>query len=188
MQSGGIAAPVQEQNDLLASFEALSDGLLELRREDRDCASWAQGLAHVHDAHDRHFLVVGALQQLQQFVLAPGAVVKTLHRGSGRAEHDRGAFHLATDDGDVSGMVAGRFFLLVSVLVLFIHDDQAERFDRREDCRTRPDDNAGAAPANLVPFIVALACGQVAVQDGDQGLKPAGGEPGFEPFNRLRRK
>ena len=71
-------------------------------------------------------------------------------------------FHLAAHDGDVARVVARRFLLFVSVLVFLVHDDEAERFDRRKNRRARADDDARAALPNLVPFIVPFAGGQMA--------------------------
>jgi len=41
--------------------------------------------------------------------------------------------------------------------VFLVHDDKAERFDRRKNRRSRANDNASAALADFVPFIVAFA-------------------------------
>ena len=110
----------------------------------------------------RHFLVVHAFGQFEQRVFALFAVVITFERRRGRAEHDHGVFHLAAHDGHVAGVVARRFLLLVSVLVLLVHDDEPERFDRRENRRARADDDAGTALADLVPFVVPFAGGEMA--------------------------
>ena len=56
-------------------------------------------------------------------------------------------------------MVARGLLLLVRVLVFLVHDDEAERFDRRKNCRTRADDDARTALADFVPFIVTFAGG-----------------------------
>ena len=53
-------------------------------------------------------------------------------------------------------MVARGFFLLVGMLVLLVHDDQSQLIDRREDGRTRADDDARATLSDLVPLIMAL--------------------------------
>ena len=188
LQRGGVAAPVQEQDDLLLAFEPLGDGLLELRREDRNAFALAQRLAHVHDAHHRHLLVVGPLEHLQQRVFALGAVVVALHRGRRRTQHHRRPFHPPAHDGHVARVIARRLLLLVGVLVLLVHDDQAQRVDRRENGRAGADDDAGAALADLVPFIVALAGRQMAVQHRHQRLERAGTEPRLEPLDRLRRQ
>ena len=85
-------------------------------------------------------------------------------------------------------MVAGRLLLLVGVLVFLVHDDQAERLDRRKDGRARADDNARAALANLVPLVMPLAGGQMAVQHRHQRLQRAGAEPRLEALDGLRRE
>ena len=122
----------------------------------------------------RHLLVVHARGQFEQRVFAALRVVEALERRRGGAEHDHRAFHLAAHHGDVARVIARRFLLLVGMLVLFIHDDEAERIDGREDGRARADDDARAALADLVPFVVAFAGGEMAVQHGDQGLQWAG--------------
>ena len=148
----------------------------------------AHGLAHIHDAHDGHLLVVRPLGQLEQRVFALAAVVVAFQRRRGRAEHDHGAFHLAAHNGDVARVVAGRLLLLVGMLVLLVHDDQAERFDGGEDGRARADGDARAALANLVPLVVPLAGGQMAVQHRHQRLQRAGAEPRLEALDGLRRE
>ena len=148
----------------------------------------AHGLAHIHDAHDGHLLVVRPLGQLQQRVFALAAVVVALQRGRGRAEHDRRPFHLAAHDGHVARVVARRLLLLVGVLVLLVHDDQAQRLDRRKDRRARADGDPRAALADLVPFVVPLAGGQMAVQHRHQRLQRTGAEPRLEPLDGLRRE
>ena len=74
------------------------------------------------------------------------------------------------------------------MLVFLVHDDQSQRIDRRENGRARADDDAGAALADFVPFIVPFAGGQMAVQHGHQRLQRAGTEAGLEPLDRLRRQ
>ena len=64
-------------------------------------------------------------------------------------------------------MVAGRFFLFVGGLVFFIDHDEAEVFERGEDRAARADHDPGAAGMELVPFVVPLAFGKMAVQDRD---------------------
>ncbi len=130
-----------------------------MRRKDRDAALLARRLAHVHDADVRHPGVVGPLGQLQERVFAAAAIIITFERRCGGAEHHGGAFHLAAHDGHVARVVTRRFFLLVSVLVFLVHDDQAQRIYGRKNRRARADDNARATLANLVPLVVPLAGG-----------------------------
>ena len=82
LQRGGVATPIQEENDLLVAFQALGNAFFELRRKNRH-TPFALGLAHVHDANERHFFVIGALGQVQQGVFAFAAIVKAFQRRSG---------------------------------------------------------------------------------------------------------
>jgi hypothetical protein len=75
------------------------------------------------------FLVVGAFGQFEQRVFALFAIVKALHGRRGGAEKNGRAFHLAAHDGDITRMVTRSFFLLVTVLVLFIDNDKSKRID-----------------------------------------------------------
>ena len=74
------------------------------------------------------------------------------------------------------------------MLVLLVHDDQSQRVHRGEDGRAGADGDAGAALADFVPLIVALAGGQMAVQHRHQGLERAGAEAGLETLDRLGRE
>ena len=74
------------------------------------------------------------------------------------------------------------------MLVFLIHDNEAERLNRRENRRTRADDDAGAALPDFVPFIMAFAGGQMAVQNGNERLQFTGTESSFKSFNRLWRQ
>ena len=189
LQRSRVAAPVQKQNRLLATFEPLGDGFLELWRKNRDAflpALAGRGLAHVHDAYVRHFLVVHALRQFEQRIFAVFAIVIAFQRRCGRTEHDDGIFHPAAHNGHVAGMVARRFLLLVGVLVFLVHDDEAERLDRRKNRRTGANDDAGTALADFVPFVMAFAGGQMRMQDRHERLQSAGTEPRLESLDRLR--
>jgi hypothetical protein len=128
LQRRRIAAPVEKQNRLLALLQPLRDGFLELRRKNQRALLFARRLPHVHHAHKGHLLVVHALGQFQQRVLALLAVVITLQRRRCRTEHHDRPLHLPAHDGDIARVITRCFLLLVSVFVLLIHDDKAQRF------------------------------------------------------------
>jgi len=88
-------------------------------------------------------------------------------------------------NGDVAGVVAGGGVLFVRGFVFFVDNDHAEVGQRREDGGAGADDDAGAALADFLPFVVAFAGGEVAVEDGDEGLMGAAAEAGFEAFDGL---
>ena len=62
-------------------------------------------------------------------------------------------------------MIARHAFLLVSVFVFLIDEDQAEIRQRRKHRRTRADDDARLALANAMPFVEALALRKMRMQN-----------------------
>src|SRR5205085_3398298 len=93
-------------------------------------------------------------------------VVITLERRGRGPKQNETLLHLRADDRDVARMITRRFLLLVGGFVLLIDDDQAKIFQRSKDRATCSDYDPGAAGLNLVPFVVALASGSVAMQYG----------------------
>src|SRR5712692_11235696 len=83
-------------------------------------------------------------------------------------------------------MITRSLFLLVSCLVFFIDNDEAEIFEWREHGAARTDDNSGPTRVDLVPFIVTLAFGQMAVQDCHRILRFR--ETAFETLYGLGRE
>lgn len=67
--------------------------------------------------------------------------------------------------------------------MFFIDDDETEVLQGREESAARADDDDGFSAVDLMPFIEAFACREVAMQDGDLPL--AAGEAGFEAVDRL---
>ena len=124
-------------------------------------------------ANERHLIVVHALGQRREPILAESRVVIALERGRRGAEHHHAFLHLPSHDRDIARVITRRFFLLVGRFVFFIDDDQPEVFQRGEDRAPCADDDVRAAGLNLVPFVVALAFGQTAVQDRDQSCVSA---------------
>ena len=135
---------------------------------------------------DRHLPFLDALEQLDEPVLALLRVVIRLERGRGGAEHDGHALEVAAHDGDIARVVVGRFLLLVGMLVLLVDHDDAEIGQRREDGRARADDDTRAAAADVLPLVVPLAAGKMAVQHGDADFLPE--ETRAEMLDRLRRE
>ncbi len=70
--------------------------------------------------------------------------------------------------------------------MLLVDDDEADVFERGENGRAGSDDDAGVAVVDAVPFVVPLALREMAVQDGDAGLR--GGETALESLHGLRRE
>ena len=57
--------------------------------------------------------------------------------------------------------------------MLFVDNHQAEAIERREDCRSRPDDDVDLSPADAVPLIVTLAVRKRAVLNRDAAAEGA---------------
>ena len=72
--------------------------------------------------------------------------------------------------------------------MFLIHHDEAERFDRRKYGRAGADSNPRAALAYLMPLVVPLAGGQMAVQHRHECLQRARAEPRLEALDSLRRQ
>ena len=77
-------------------------------------------------------------------------------------------------------MVARSFFLFVAGFLFFIHDDQAEIFERRENGGARADYYASFAVADAPPFARSFGIGQRAVEDGDL-VAEAGADQAADP-------
>src|ERR1043166_7829425 len=89
-----------------------------------------------------------------------------LHGRGSRAEKRERVFHFGADDGDVAAVVARRLFLLVAGFLLFVHDDETEIFDGRENRRTCSDNDAGFTVADAPPFACTFDVAESGVQDG----------------------
>ena len=83
-------------------------------------------------------------------------------------------------------MITRRLFLFVGVFVFFIHNDQAEILERRENGAARPNHNPRAARIYLLPFIMTFTFGQVAVQNRYRPRRFR--ETAFEALDGLRRQ
>src|SRR5580658_2975467 len=100
-------------------------------------------------------------------IFSVARVVIGFERRCGGAQQRYGSFEARAIYGGVAAVVARSFFLFVAGLLFFIHDDQAEIFERRENGRARADYYARFAVADAPPFAGAFAIGQRAVQDCD---------------------
>ena len=130
----------------------------------------ARRLAHVDDLHRRQRLAVDARGQAHAAQRVDGLRA----RGRAAGEQQRAGLPRAPR-GDVARVVARVALVLVGGVVLLVEDDEAEPLDRREDGRARADADARRAAAQARPLVVALAGGELGVQDRD-GVAEAVGE------------
>ena len=121
-----------------------------------------------------------------QMILSALGVVVAFQRGGGGAQDNDALPHFCAHHRHVAGMVAGGFLLFVGGFMFFIHHDQTEPLQRREDGAPGPDHDLGFAGVDLVPFVVTLTLRQMAVKHGhDVAIL---GKAAFESFDGLGRE
>lgn len=164
LKGAGEAAAVEEEDDLLIFFEALIDGGAELVGEDGVSAFlFSRFDPHVHDASERKGGAIGPFGEADDLIFTGFRVVKGLHRGCGRAKHNRAALESAAHDREIAGMILGNIFLFVGGLVFLIDDDKAKVTYRSKDGGAGADDDAGFSIPDSVPFIEAFSLGKIGV-------------------------
>ena len=141
----------------------------------RCCA--AKFFAQVHDSYFRERPVFDARRQLKQLIFSRARVVKAFERRRRRAEQRHRAFELRAIHGDIAAVIARRFLLLVARLLLLVHDDQAEIFERRENRGARSHHHARLAVPHAPPFARALDFRQAAVQHRDARAESRADQP-----------
>jgi hypothetical protein len=105
-------------------------------------------------------------------------------RGRGAAQDDGARFALRAQDGNVTRMVARRLVLLVRAFVLLIDNDNSEPVDGRKHGASGSNNDARRTGMDLVPFVVAFACREMAVENRHFTLDAR--EARFEPLDGLR--
>src|ERR1700690_4139944 len=129
----------------------------------------AEFFAQIDDANFGEGAIFNARGEFEQMVFSGARVMVSLERRRRGAENRDGALELRAIDGRVAPIVTRRFFLLVSVLLLFIDDDEPEIFERSENGGARPNHNFRFAIAHAPPLAGAFDIRQSAVEHGDGG-------------------
>src|SRR5215831_12216109 len=109
----GVAAPVEQNDGLLAALEGLSCLLDERAGEKLLLASLLKFPAHIDQFDFGQRTILDAVVHLDPGVLAKRGVLPALERWRGRAEDDDGSGKLCPHDRDIAGIVARRLLLLV---------------------------------------------------------------------------
>ncbi len=174
---GGVAAPVQKQQRLLAAFQAQAQ-----RGDHLGGQAVAPAVAlHVDQAHARqHRILHGALAQVEPLVAPRARVVPRFERRRGRAQHDRDAQLVRAPDSQVTRRIAQAFLLLVRRVVFFVDHDQLQVRQRRQQRKPRTEHDARLAQVRRQPVQHALALGQAAVQRGEHHAREARPDIAFE--------
>ena len=138
---------------MLAGGQGLADGLLH-----RPGNTAVQRTAfHIQAQETRLLGAAGAFIQAQEAIATGVGVVQAFQGGRGGAQHNRDVFLACAHQRQVAGVVAQAFLLFIGAVVLFVDDDQAGVFHRREQRRAGADNNVGLAVPRGEPGFQALA-------------------------------
>jgi hypothetical protein len=170
----GVAAPVEEDEALLALLQARLDGPQQVLGE----AVLELLAAHVHRAHLGQGGGNGAAGQFDALVAAGLGGVPAFEGRRGGAQHDGHAALAGAPDGEVAGGVAHALVLLVAGVVFFVDDDQAEPRQRREHRQAGAQHDVGAALHGLHE---ALGAGASASAECRLTTRAAGKRPATRP-------
>ncbi len=121
--------------------------------------------AHVDQLHLRHRPGFHAIGQLEQRVLAALRVVAAFEAGRGAAQYDAGSSSFRPNYGDVAAVVAGIFFLLIALIVLFIHHYKPQIAHGSKDAGASSHHYGRRSRPDLAPLLGALGIAEGAVQD-----------------------
>ena len=181
-QLAAAAPPIQKQDALLTGGDILRQLLLE-RAADDGAVPLTQLLPQISHHHLRQCLLVVPLRQLQQVIVPLPCAVIRLHRGCGGAEKQPCALQRTAVFRHIAGVVARGVFRLVRPLLLLVHDDKPQLFQRREHRRAGAQHDMCLAAAQPLELVVPLRHPQSAVEQ--RHLMP---EIGGEPRHHLGRQ
>ncbi len=144
-ERGREAAPVQEQQHLVAGREVLADRGDERRRQ----RLAARVLLEVDDPHARHARRADPPRHLELAIAALLRVREALERRRRGREHHGHAEPARAHDREIARRVTKAALLLVRSVVLLVDDHEPGRGQRREHRRTRADDELAPRCATL---------------------------------------
>ncbi len=130
----GIASTIEQHEDLLLPLEALLDSIGQRIRAEFLPAVFLKLDAHVDDVDrgKRALADPGAERLVARSPPLPRVVVG-FQLGCRTSQNHQGTFLLRSLQSDVSGVVTGRFFLLVGGILYLIHDNRAEVLEGGKD-------------------------------------------------------
>ncbi len=173
---GGGAAPVQEQDRLLAPPTQRTERIGERGGEDRAVAAGElrAKVRHLDGGGGSH----AALDQLSALGVPAAHARQGDEVGRRAAQDDARAGDRGAPARHPARVVARRPVRLVPAVVLLVDDDEPEPCERRECCRPRADHDADLAPQDAPPLVVPLSRREAGVEDAelvpDQRTEPVG--------------
>ncbi len=82
-----------------------------------------------------------------------------------------------SDHGQITAMIPEPAFLLVGIVVFFIHDNQTQILKRGKDCRPGTDSHHGLLSQDSHPLVKTLSQAKAAVEQGDALTEACPKEP-----------
>src|SRR5579884_853265 len=176
------AAAIEKQHHLSALVECRAHRVFQCIADGRRPAPLGRLMTQVNQTHLGQRPFQHALGQTQERILAALGVVPALQRRSRRAKYDWDVLQPRPHDGHISAMIARRGFLFEGVFMLFIDNDEAEPFGRREDGAASADDDLRLARRYAPPVSAALRVAQMTMKHGHLAAAAA------KALDRLRRQ
>ena len=184
----GEAAPVEEQERLLAGRQGLHERIRKRRRQPGTARRPVA--AQVDQGHLRHRRTAMARRQQQRRrPLRPARARRSgpppggLQRRRRRDQHGRAGLEARPRDRHVAALVGDAVLLLEAGVVLLVDHDQAEIGERQEQGRARADHDRLAALGDPPPGAPARARAELGMPHGG---RPA--EAAREALQQLRRE
>ena len=162
-QLAAAAPTVKKQDTLLTAFQ-IDLQLLIQRLADGGQVSLPQLLTHIRQDHFGKLPAIIPLPQQGKMIVAVFGVPRRLHRRCGGTQYQMASFCHGAVSGNIPGMVAGRPFRLIGTLLLLIHDDQTQIFQRCKYRRPGPQHHGGLAIPDALPLVVPFRHAKAAVQ------------------------
>ena len=178
----GIPSAIQKQHGLLA----FSDTFFQLLRQQpgkHAVIAPAQFFPHIHQMNGRHGAILYPVGHFHQDIISsPGHGIGINAWGGAGKEH-HGPLPLSAGSGNFPGVILRKALGKIRLLMLFIHNDGAQIFNRRKYRRPGANYNSGKALSDSAPFVKSLAGGKPGMQHRHSIPKP-----GAEPIDHLWRQ
>ena len=134
LDEGREASSVLEKDDLFLPFKGCPHHLYETGREESLHQTFAFRLFGVNHLNGRELHVTITLRELHVSVAVFACPMVHFERRGGCAHQGFRLEHVCQHDGSISCVIArSRFLLLVTLLMLFIHNDESEILEGQED-------------------------------------------------------
>jgi hypothetical protein len=181
---GVIAAPVEEEHDLLLPVQGFPDGGGEATGKDGKGFLAVESLFHfhIHDLHGGQGSVGNPAGHGQAGEFPDAGIETGLYRRRRRSEDNRRPVETSFDDGQIPGVVRQPVILLIGGVVFLIDNDQLEIPDRGKEGGTHPHGHMHFPAPQALPLVITDGPGDAAMEDGDVFIP----ESFFETREELR--